>query len=127
MNRLTEITYADATEDVTLSSMSSSEVLVKIKEISTAAKTIYNHLHLGNKWNLPGKTGLNANATFTKCDNCGALDHFSNKCPKPCDEEKCKKACNARAQVKKDAEGGRGGRGGRGRRGSGRREGQRAP
>ena len=130
MNRLTEFTYADATGDVTLSSMSSSEVLVKIKEISTAAKAIYDHLHLGNKWNLPGKPGLNANATFTKCDNCGALGNFSNTFPKPCDEKKCKKACNARALAKKDAEGGRGGRGGRGGHGgrrTGHGEGQRAP
>ena len=40
MNRLTELTYLDATGDVTLSSMSSSEVLAKIKEVSTAAKSI---------------------------------------------------------------------------------------
>jgi hypothetical protein len=101
MNRLTEFTYADATGDVTLSSMSSSEVLVKIKEISTAAKAIYEHLHLGNKWNIPGKPGLNVNATATKCDNCGELDHISPKCPKPSDEENCKKARDARAQAKR--------------------------
>ena len=81
--------------------MSSSEVLVKIKKISTAAKAIYDHLHLGNKWNLPFKPGLNVNATVTNCDNCGALEHFSNKFPKPCDEERCKKARDARAQAKK--------------------------
>jgi hypothetical protein len=109
--------------------MSSSEVLAKIKEISTAAKAIYDNLHLGNKWNIPGKPGLNANVAVIKCDNCGALDHISPKCPKPIDKEKCKKARDARAQAKKDSEGGRGGCGGRGGRGggAGRGEGQRAP
>ena len=105
MNRLTELTYLDATGDVTLSSMSSSEVLAKIKEVSTAAKAIYDHLHVGNKWNLPGKPGVHANIV-SKCDNCGALDHISPKCPKPRDEEKCKKARDARAQAKKDAKAG---------------------
>ncbi len=27
-----------------------------------------------------------------KCDNCGNPNHFSPKCPKPRDDEKCKKA-----------------------------------
>ena len=105
MNRLTELTYLDATGDVTLSSMSSSDVLAKIKEVSTAAKSIYDHLHVGNKWNFPGKPGVHANIV-SKCDNCGALNHLSPKCPKPRDEEKCMKAREARAQAKKDAEAG---------------------
>ena len=60
---------------------------------------------MGNKWNLPGKPGIHANIV-SKCDNCGALDHISPKCPKPRDEEKCKKAHDARAQAKKDAKAG---------------------
>ena len=75
-NRLTDLTYLDATGDITLLLMSSSEVLAKIKEISTTVKAIYNYLHLGNKWNLPGKPGLHANIV-KNCDNCGALDHLS--------------------------------------------------
>ena len=47
MARLTDLTFLDATGDVTLSSMSSPEVLAKMNEISTAGKAIYNHLHLG--------------------------------------------------------------------------------
>jgi hypothetical protein len=120
MQRLTNLTYRDATGDVTLSCMSSSKVLAKINEVSTAGKAIYDHLHAGNKWNLPGKPGLHAN-TVSKCDNCGALDHISPKCSKPCDEDRCKKARDARAQAKKDADGG--GRGGRGGRGGGARRG----
>ncbi len=72
--------------------MSSGDVLKAINKISTAARAIYDHLHLGNKWNLPGKHGIHAAATVNKCNNCGALDHLSPKCPKPHDEEKCKKA-----------------------------------
>ena len=98
MQRLTELTYRDATGDVTLSRMSSSEVLANINEVSTAGKAIYDHLHAGNKWNLPGKPGLHA--IINKCDNCGALDHISPKCPKPRDEDKCKKAREARAKAK---------------------------
>ena len=130
MNRLTEFTYLDATGDITLSSMTGAEILNKIKEVSTAAKSIYDHLHLGNKWNVPGKHGHHANIV-NKCDNCGALDHYATKCPKPRDEARCKKAREDR-QAKKDLEGGgRGGRGGRGKRGGrggrGDREGDRAP
>ena len=66
LNRLTKLTYRDATGDVTLSGMSSPEVLAKILEVSTAGKAIYDHLHAGNKWNLPGKHGLHANIV-TKC------------------------------------------------------------
>jgi len=60
LNRLTELTYRDATGDETLSGMSSPEVLEKIHEVSTAGKAIYDHLHARNKWNLPGKHGLHA-------------------------------------------------------------------
>ena len=110
MNRSFEYTYLDATGELSLSSMSCAEVLAKINETSTAAKAIYDHLNLGNKWNLPGKPRHHAAATVNKCDNCGALDHLSPKCPKPLDEEKCKKAREARSKAR-DTEGGRGGRG----------------
>ena len=70
--------------------------------------TIYDHLQLGKKWNILGKH-VNA-ALVPKCDNCGDHNHLSNKCPKPRDEEKCKKAREARAKSR-DSEGGRGGRG----------------
>jgi hypothetical protein len=43
-----------------------------------------------------------------KCDNCGDPNHFSPKCPKPRDEEKCTEAWEARAKTR-DSEGGRGG------------------
>ena len=113
MARLTDLTYQDAIGNATLSSISSSEVLAKINEVSTAAKAIYDHLHAGNRWNLPGKPGLHANIV-NSCDNCGALDHYSTSCPEPYDPDKCKNARDARAQAKKEAGGGRGGRGGRG-------------
>jgi len=105
MNRSVEYTYLDATGELSLSSMSSAEVRAKINETSTAARAIYNHLNLGNMWNLPGKSGHHAAATVNKCDNCGALNHLSPKCPKPHDEEKCKKACKAHAKAR-DSEGG---------------------
>jgi hypothetical protein len=108
LNRSVEYTYLDATGESSLSSMSSAEVLEKINETSTAARAIYNHLSLGNKWNLLSKPGHHAATTVNKCDNCGALDHLSPKCPKPHDEEKCKKAREARAKVR-DTEGGCGG------------------
>lgn len=108
--KLTDMTYLDAMGDVVLSSMPSAAVLSKVKEVSTAAKAIYDHLHAGNLWNIPGKHGLHANIV-NKCDNCGALDHLANKCPKPRDEDRCKKAREAR---------GKGGRGGGGRGGAGR-------
>jgi hypothetical protein len=87
--------------------MTSAEVLAKIKEISTAARAIYNHLNLGNMRNPPGKPGHHANIV-NKWDNCRALDHLSPKSPKPCDEDKCKKAHKARAKAR-DADGGCGG------------------
>jgi hypothetical protein len=72
-----EYTYLDATGESSFSSMSSGDVLKAMNKISTAARAIYDHLHLGNKWNLPGKHGHHAAATVNKCDNCGALDHLS--------------------------------------------------
>ena len=43
-----------------MASMSSSDVLLKIKETSCAAVAIYDHLQLGKTWNLPGKHANNA-------------------------------------------------------------------
>ena len=60
--------YQDATASSPLSSMSSSEVLAKIKETSRVAVTIYDSLNLGNQWNLPGgKHSVNA-VVVAKCD-----------------------------------------------------------
>ncbi len=109
-----EYTYLDATGESSFSSMTSGDVLKAMHEISTAARAIFDHLHLGNKWNLPGKHGHHAAATVNKCDNCGSLDHLAPKCPKPCDEENCKKAREARAKAKETDGGCGGGRGGRG-------------
>ena len=128
LNKAVEYTYLDATGEFSFSSMTNGYVLKEMHEISTAARAIFDHLHLGNKWNLPGKHGHHAAATVNKCGNCGSLDHLAPKCPKPCDEEKCKKAREARAKAK-ETDGGRGrGRGGRGG-GAGRGDcnGQRAP
>ena len=61
VNKSVKLTYLDAIGGSSLASMSSSDVLLKIKETSRAAVTIYDHLHLGKKWNLPGK---HANATI---------------------------------------------------------------
>ncbi len=52
-----------------LALMSSSNVLLKMKETSCAAVGIYDHLQLGKKWNLPGKHVNNA-VIVPKCDNC---------------------------------------------------------
>ncbi len=92
-----------------MASMSSSDFLLKIKGTSHAAVVIYDHLQLGKKWNLSGKHVNNA-VIVPKCDNCGNPSHFSPKCPRPPDEEKCKKAWEARAKTW-DSEGGRGGLG----------------
>jgi len=127
MARLTQITYLDAIGDSILSSMSSSNVLKAISEVSTAARAIYDHLHAGNRWNLPGKPGLHA-TIVNSCDNCGSPDHYSTTCPEPYDADKCKKAREARAHARKEDNGGRGSCGGRGGRGGGAgRGGDRAP
>jgi hypothetical protein len=107
VNKSVEYTYLDATGESSLALMSSSNVLLKIKETSCAAVAIYDHLQLAKKWNLPGKHVNNA-VTVLKCDNCGNPNHLSPKCPKPCDEEKCKKAREERAKAW-DSQGGRGG------------------
>ena len=54
-NKSVKYTYLDATGESSFSSMSSGDVLKEMNEISTAARAFYDHLHLGNKWNLPGK------------------------------------------------------------------------
>ena len=76
---------------------------------------------------FPGKK-FNAVLMPPKCDNCGDPNHLSPKCPKPRDEDKCKRAREARAKAR-DADGGRGGRGrgGRDGRGGGAGRGERAP
>jgi len=107
VNKSVEYTYQDATGGSSLASMSSADVLLKIKETSRAAVAIYDHLQLGKKWNLPGKHVNNA-VIVPKCDNCGSPNHLAPKCPKPRNEEKCKKAWEARARAR-DSEGGRGG------------------
>ncbi len=104
-----EYTYQDATGGSSLASMSSGNVLLKIKETSCAAVAICDYLKLGKKWNLPGKHVNNA-VIVPKCDNCGDPNHLSPKCPKPRNEEKCKKAREARAKTR-DSDGGRGGQG----------------
>ena len=124
-NKATEYMYLDATGTSPFSSMSSPQVLAKIKETSRVAEALYDNLNLGKKWNLPGKeAGLHANIV-SKCDNCGAPDHLANKCTKPRDDERCKAARDAREKAKEDLRGrggggrGGGGRGGRGGRGDG--------
>ncbi len=96
-----------------MDSMTSVDVLLKIKETSRAAVAIYDHLQLGKRRNLPGKHVNNA-VINPKYDNCGNPNHLSPKCPKPCNEEKCKKAQESRARAQ-DSEGGRGGQGREGR------------
>jgi hypothetical protein len=107
VNKSIEYTYQDAMGGSSLASMSIGNVLLKIKETSRAAVAIYDHLQLGKKWNLPGKHVNNA-VIVPKCDNCGDPNHLSPKSPKPCNEEKCKKAWEAWAKTR-DTEGGRGG------------------
>jgi hypothetical protein len=109
VNKSIEYTYLDAMGSSSLASMSGSNVLRKIKETSCASVAIYDPLQLGKKWNLPGKHVNNA-VIVPKCDNCGNPNHFSPKCPKPCNEEKCKKAWEAWAKTW-DSEGVRGGQG----------------
>ncbi len=107
VNKSVEYTYQDATGGSSLASMSSADVLLKIKETSRAAVVIYDHLQLGKKWNLPGKHVINA-VIVPKCGNCGSPNHLAPKCPKPRNEERCKKAWELRARAR-DSEGGRGG------------------
>ena len=92
-----------------MDSMSCSVVLLKIKETSCAAVVIYDHLQFGKKWNLPG-THANNYVIVPKCDNCGNPNHLSPKCPKPHDEEKCKKAWEAQKNAQ-SSEGGESGQG----------------
>ena len=87
--------------------MSSNAVMKNIEGVLHPAMNIYDNLNLGRQWNVPGKS---ANALPLTCDNCGG-PHTANKCPQPRDEEKCKKAREARQKASVD--GGRGGRGGR--------------
>ena len=94
VNKSVEYTYQDATGGSSLDSMSSTDVLLEIKETSCAAVTIYDHLQLGKKWNLPGKHANNS-VIVSKCDNCGHPSHLAPKCPKPCTDNKCKKAREA--------------------------------
>ena len=86
--------FVSKSVESSLALMSSIDVLLKIKENSCAAVAIYDHLQLGKKLNLPGK---HVNAVIVpKRENCGDPNHLSPKCPKPHDEEKCKKAREAR-------------------------------
>jgi hypothetical protein len=132
VNKSVEYTSQDAMGGSFLASMSSNDVLLLIKETSCAAVSIYDHLQLGKKWNLPGKHANNAVIVPT-CDNCDNPNHLSPKFPKPYDEEKCKKTYEARKNAHNSEGGrsgqGRGGRGGDGNgagRGSG-SDGKRAP
>jgi hypothetical protein len=87
LNKSTEYMYQDATGTSPFSSMSSPQVLAKIKETSRVAVSLYDNLNLGKKWNLPGKEhGVNA-VVVTECDNCGENDHLANKCSQPRDDE----------------------------------------
>ncbi len=49
VNKSVEYTYQDAMGGSSLASMSSSDVLLKIKETSRAVVVIYDHLQLGKK------------------------------------------------------------------------------
>ncbi len=81
--------------------MPSADVLKKIEDVLHPAMTIYNHLNLKGQWNTPA---CSVNAVPPVCDNCGG-PHIAPNCPFPCDEEKCKKAREARLK----AQTGRGG------------------
>ena len=89
-----EYTYQDAMGGSSLALLSSTDVLPEIKETSCAAVVIYDHLQLGKKMKLPGKHANNA-VIVPKCDNFGNPSHLAPKCPKPCNDEKCKKACKS--------------------------------
>ena len=92
VNKSVEYICQDSTSGSSLALMSSTDVLLKIKETSCAAVEIYDHLQLGKKWNHPGKHGINV-VIVPKCDKCGNPSHLSSKCPKPRNGEKCKKDC----------------------------------
>ncbi len=77
--------------------MSSTEVLKKIEEVLNPAMNIYDNLNLGEQWNTPG-CSTNANLGPPTCDNCGG-PHISPECTLPHDEEKCKKAQEARLKA----------------------------
>ena len=49
LNKAVEYTYLDATGESSFSSMTSGDVLKAMNEILTAARAIFDHLHLGNK------------------------------------------------------------------------------
>ncbi len=84
----------------------SSVTLAAIKKLCSEAVDYFHILNLLNKWNIP--QGHRADAAVISCYNCGALDHTSDKCPKPCNEAKIAKAKEAHAKANA---GGRGGSG----------------
>ncbi len=90
--------------------MTSNVVMENIEGVLHLAMNIYDNLNLGRQWNVPG---WSANALPVTCNNCGG-PHTANKCPQPCDEEKCKKAREACLKASGDGGCGQGGRGGRG-------------
>ena len=75
--------------------MPSAAILKKIEDVLYPAMTIYDNLNLGGQWNTPG---CSVNAIPPVCDNCGG-PHIAPECPLPRDEEKCKKACEARLKA----------------------------
>jgi len=96
--------------------MPSAAVLKKIEDVLYPAMTIYDNLNLGGQWNTPGRS---VNAVPPVCDNCGG-PHIAPECPLPRDEEKCKKAREARLKAQAGRGGQGGGCGGCGGRGGGR-------
>ena len=85
----------------------STATLDAIKKLCSEAVDYFHVLNLSNKWNIP--QGHRADAAVISCYNCGALDHTSDKCPKPRDEARIAKAKEARAKA--NPAGGRGGEG----------------
>ncbi len=81
--------------------MPSAAVLKKIEDVLYLAMTIYDNLNLEGQWNTPG---CSVNAIPPVCDNCSG-PHIAPECPLLRDEEKCKKAREARLK----AQAGRGG------------------
>ena len=78
--------------------MKSNDVLLIIEGVLHPAMNIYDNLNLGRQWDAPGKS---TNALPITCDNCGG-PHTANKCPQPCDEDKCKKAREACLKASND-------------------------